>query len=254
MMLHYLVYADTKSCCFRSSTHFATRHLCCTVRLTCSTANSHSPGRYVCCSPLDGFDKQRTNCNLLGRPLGLSGWFYIPWHHRLWTHHFASQSQQRPVLTLVSHNVNHSAYCGPPGRTSSGPLGRLSACERTFDSPQTTRSFLRHHLVTVNSRYEQLGSQQIPCLPCSAPLRSPQATRQLSHVDMPQRALSSHTHCRIPGDRVTVDILSTLQQTVVSAPAYLTTRSLPAIIPPQTACLTWQMIVAHTTCKLFSLM
>jgi hypothetical protein len=40
----------------------------------------------------------------------------------------------------------------------------------------------------------------------------------------------------------------------VSAPAYLTTRSLPAIIPPQTACLTWQMIVAHTTHKLFSLM
>ena len=70
----------------------------------------------------------RTNRKDMGRPLGLSGWFYIlgstnVGYTTVRPNHCSVQCRELPQC-----NVNHSALVGPLGRTSSGPPGCQSTC------------------------------------------------------------------------------------------------------------------------------
>jgi hypothetical protein len=104
------------------------------------------PMRFSCSSPPGRVYTPRTNYNRSGRPLGLSG---------LVLHSLAARTLGTPLCVpvlvfngqLLHTNVNHSAYCEPLGCTSSGPPGRLSACERSLDSHSgPLRLSLQHHL------------------------------------------------------------------------------------------------------------
>jgi hypothetical protein len=165
------------------------------------------------------------------------------WSVRLVLHSLAAQTLGTalcvPVLVfnrqMLHINVNHSAYCEPLGRTSSGPPGCLSACERSLDSQQrTTQVVPTGYLASVNSRYEHLCSQQI--LVCHVAHHSGHH-RPASHVDIPQRALSSRARCRPSGNRVAVDIFvhtapadsivrASILDLSVTASHHLTTRPL----------------------------
>jgi hypothetical protein len=159
--------------------------------------------RFSCSIPPGRVHKQRTNCNRSGRPLGLSGWFYIPWHPQTLGRPLRVVATASPMHTHVAYQCKPLSLLWTTRSYSSGPPGRLSACDRSLDSHSgPLRSSLQAWPLSTAGMNTSVHSRYLVC-----PVAHHSGHhRPASHVDIPLRALSSRARCRSSGNRVTVDI------------------------------------------------